>query len=90
MNKIIRRTDARMLAEKMVNDGITVQLWDSVEDNRLLRCKGSTGYNQQYQMIVTDTVNGTEYHENMSIYTIAEALWNARKFINHSGQLETI
>ena len=79
-----------MLAEKMVTDHITVQLWDNMEDNRLFRCEGSTGYNQQYKMIVNDTVNGTEYHENMSIYTIAEALWKARKFINHSGQLETI
>lgn len=90
MNKIVRRIDARMLAEKMVTDDITIQLWDDVDGNRLMHCEGSTGYNQQFKTVLTNTVRGTEYHENMSIYTIAEALWNARKFINHSGQLETI
>lgn len=90
MNKIVRRIDARMLAEKMVTDDITIQLWDDVDGNRLMHCEGSTGYNQQFKMVLTNTVRGTEYHENMSIYTITEALWSARKFINHSGQLETI
>lgn len=90
MNKIVRRIDARMLAEKMVTDDITIQLWDDVDGNRLMHCEGSTGYNQQFKMVLTNTVRGTEYHENMSIYTITEALWSARKFINHSGQLDTI
>ena len=90
MTKIVRRIDARMLAEKMVTDYITIQLWDDVDGNRLMHCEGSTGYNQQFKMVLTNTVRGTEYHENMSIYTITEALWSARKFINHSGQLDTI
>ena len=90
MNKIVRRIDARMLAEKMVTEHITIQLWDDTDGNRLMHCEGSTGYKQQYIMLFTNTVKGIEYRENMSIYTITEALWCARKFINHSGQLETI
>lgn len=90
MNKIKSKADARALANKMVTDFITIQLWDDTNGNRLMFCEGSTGYNQQYRMLLTNTVRGTEYHENMSIYTIAEALWCARKFINNSGQLANI
>ena len=90
MNKITSKADARALAEKLVTDYFTIQLWDDVNGNRLIHCEGSTGYNQQYKMLLTNTVKGIEYRENMSIYTITEALYCARKFINNSGQLDQI
>ncbi len=90
MDKIKSKADARALAERMVTDFFTIELWDDANGNRLMFCEGTTTHTKEYKMLLTNTVRGTECHENMTIHTITEALWCARRFINKSGQLDHI
>lgn len=90
MNKIKSKADARALAEKLVSEDFTIQLWDDMNSNRLMFCEGATEYCHRYNMLLSNTVRGIEWHEEMSIHTITEALWCSRKFINNSGQLDEI
>ena len=90
MKRIKRKSDARELAEKLVSEGFTIQLWDDMNSNRLMFCEGATEYCHRYNMLLSNTVSGIEWHEEMSIHTITEALWCSRKFINNSGQLDRI
>lgn len=99
--KIKSFKDARAIADLMVAgdfqkrycigydaDKPFVQLWDNEVSNRLMIVIREDIWG--YTVAFTDTVNDTEFFEELTISEIEEAIWHHRKFINQSGQLDSI
>lgn len=89
MQKIRSRADAREVAEKFINEKLTIQLWDEFEDNRLMEYVEACG-SRIHRVNFIDTVNGTSFSEKHTVEFIASVIWSNRKFINQSGQLGSL
>lgn len=64
-----------------------IQLFDSIKENRLMIYIEQNQNDDTHLVYFTDTVNGTEFCQWLTLSEIEEAIWHNRKFINQSGQL---
>lgn len=106
MNKIKTRKDARALAELLISENPNlnthycpgyeadkpfIKLQDAIEGNCLMiYIRKDEECEWLHLVYFTDTVNDTEYCKWMTIQGVEDQLWNNRKFINTSGQLESL
>lgn len=100
--KIKTKANARYIADLMVAGNFQkwycpgystekpfIQLWDNEVGNRLMIViREEVPWN--YTVAFTDTVRDTELFQSLMIHEIADCIWNYRKFINHSGQIDNI
>lgn len=89
MEKIKSFRQAEELVRKMLDDStIELQLYDDFDSNKIIwldsdGVNGCTVYSR-------DTVNGTQGQSFRYLSEVAQEIYDSRKFINHSGQLDRL
>lgn len=69
-----------------------IQLWDEMDSNHIMVfIEPDDSYTiPLFRVRYIDTVRGTERGDLLRLSEIVEAIWHNRKFINQSGQLDSI
>lgn len=88
MEKIKKYKDATSVATKMAERKIEVQLCDERKTARIVKVEHFDGYLCKIQYV--DAVTGDVWNDRVSINELSEVIWENRKFINNSGQLENM
>ena len=88
MKKITSKSLAEQFVRAILNNNKMVQLWDNPNDNRIMEIKEVDTY---FEVEFADTVNGVTFRkETMRLPMLVEIVWENRKFINQSEQLNNL
>lgn len=88
MKKITSKALAEQFVRAILNDNKMVQLWDNPKDNRIMEIRE---VDDCFEVEFVDTVNGVTFKkETMRLPMLVEIVWENRKFINQSGQLNNL
>lgn len=88
MEKIKKYKDATAAAIKMAESKKEIQLWDERKTARVAMVELFDGDLCKIQYV--DTVTGEVWNDRVSIHELSAAIWENRKFINNSGQIENL
>ena len=90
MKKIISKALAEQFVKAVLNDNKMIQLWDNMKNNRIMEIT-ETISQDYFKVVFTDTVQGVIMgEETMKLSMLVEIIWENRKFINQSGQLDNL
>lgn len=88
--KINTKKDVLELGIKFWIEKPPIQLWDNFDGNCILECLDTDAELGLLKVAFVDTVNGTRSTAWIGENELHTLLWDNRKFINQSGQLNDL
>jgi len=88
MEKIKNYKSATAVAIKIAKSKKELQLWDEPQSARIVKVEFQNG--DVCSLKYEDSVTGEVWDGKTTIFGLSRAIWENRKFINHSGQLENL